>query len=65
MKELSIRETIEDLRQCIDGLKKQLVYVVNEELNDFVAFRIKYYQNIINWLEELEQIKKIENDDLK
>ena len=65
MKELSIRETIEDLRQCIDGLKKQLVYIVNEELNDFVAFRIKYYQNIINWLEELEQIKKFENDDLK
>lgn len=65
MKELNIQETIWDLRVNIDKLKEQLVYVVNEDLNDYINYRIKYYQNIIDWLKELNEIKKRENDDIK
>lgn len=65
MKELTIKETIDDLKISIDKLKEQLVYVVNEDLNEFVSYKIKYYQNIIKWLEELEGIKKREQDDIK
>ena len=65
MKELNIQETIDDLKICIDKLKENLVYVVNEDLNEFVSYKIKYYQNIIKWLEELEGIKKREQDDIK
>lgn len=65
MKELTIQETIDDLKLCIDKLKEQLVYIVNEDLNDYIRFRIKYYQNIISWLIELRNIKGTEWDDLK
>ena len=65
MKELTIQETIDDLKICIDKLKEQLVFVVNEELNEFVKYKVNYYQNIINWLEELNDLKSKERDDLK
>ena len=65
MKELNIQETIDDLKICIDKLKENLVYVVNEDLNDFIKYKVKYYQNIIKWLEELDKIKKKEIDDIK
>lgn len=65
MKELTIQETIDDLKKNNDKLKEQLVYVVNEELNEFVSYKIDYYQNIISWLEELKQIKGKEWDDIK
>ena len=42
MEELSIQETIEDLKITIDKLKEQLVYIVNEDLNEYIKFRIKY-----------------------
>lgn len=65
MKELNIQETIDDLKIYIDKLKENLVYVVNEDLNDFIKYKVKYYQNIIKWLEELDKIKKKEIDDIK
>lgn len=65
MKELSIQETIEDLKVCENKLKEQLVYVVNEDLTEFVKYKIKYYQNIIDWLKELQTIKDKEQDDGK
>lgn len=65
MKELTIQETIDDLKICIDKLKEQLVFVVNEDLNEFVKYKVNYYQNIINWLNELNDLKSKERDDLK
>lgn len=65
MKELTIQETIDDLKICIDKLKEQLIFVVNEDLNEFVNYKIKYYQNIIKWLSELNDLKSKERDDLK
>lgn len=65
MKELNIQETIEDLKVSADKLKEQLVYVVNEDLNEFVKYKVKYYQNIIEWLKELQTIKDKEQDDGK
>lgn len=65
MKELNIQETIEDLKICADKLKENLVYVVNEDLNEFVKYKVKYYQNIIEWLKELQTIKDKEQDDGK
>ena len=65
MKDLNIQETILDLQLTIDKLKEQLVYIINEDLNDYINFRIKYYQNIITWLVELRNIKRTEQDDLK
>lgn len=65
MKELTIQETIDDIKANVDKLKEQLVYVIHEELNEFIMFKIKYYENIINWLKELQEIKNFEKDDGK
>ena len=65
MKELNIQETIDDLKTCVDKLKEQLVYVVNEDLNEFINYKVKYYQNIIDWLKELKEMKAKEQDDNK
>ena len=65
MEELNIQETIEDLKTTIDKLKEQLVYIVNEDLNEYIKFRIKYYQNIIDWLERYQEMCSIYENDLK
>lgn len=65
MKELNIQETIKDLKTTIDKLKEQLVYIVNEDLNEFIKYKVTYYQNIIDWLKELQEIKNKEQDDNK
>lgn len=65
MKELTIQETIDDIKANVDKLKEQLVYVIHEELNEFIMFKIKYYENIIDWLKELQEIKNFEKDDGK
>ena len=65
MEELNIQETIEDLKTTIDKLKENLVYIVNEDLNEYIKFRIKYYQNIIDWLKRYQEMCSIYENDLK
>ena len=65
MKELNLQETIDDLKFNQDKLKENLVYVVNEDLNLFIKNRLKYYQNIIDWLERYQEMCALYENDLK